>query len=234
MLVVNLNALQTVNVLNFLNQIFSQFLNAQDTQNVMRSRRAFNQQIAFLDNVSVLNNQMASLRNQIFNRLAFLRHNGNPLFGLIVLAEFDHTVNVGNNRLIFWTTSFKQLGNTRQTAGNILRLGAFSRNTGDNVTDFNLGTVVHRQNGINRQIVADFLAVVERNRLAFGIFQNNARFQAGAVRTRTPVDNHFGNDTGRLVNAFLNRNVVNQVNQLDFTFFSVITGMVNGSHSATF
>ena len=36
MLVVNLNALQTVNVLNFLNQIFSQFLNAQDTQNVMR------------------------------------------------------------------------------------------------------------------------------------------------------------------------------------------------------
>ena len=215
MLIVNLNTLQTVNVLNFLDQIFSQLLNAQNAQNIMRSRCTFNQHIAFLDNIAVLNNQVTSFRNQIFQRFAFLRHNGNPLFGLIILAEFNLSVNIGNNRRIFRTTGLKQLGNTRQTTGNIFSLGAFSRNSRNNLTGLNFLPVFNRQNGIYRHIVTNFFAVVISNRLALFILEDNARLQPGAAGIGAPVDNRFGNNAGCFVNNFLNRNIVNQVNQLD-------------------
>ena len=185
----------------------------------MRSRRTFNQHIAFLHDVAVLNRQMTSFRDQILNRLTFGRNDGNPLFGLVVFAELDHTVNIGDNCRIFRAAGFKQLGNARQTAGNIFGLGAFSRNTRDNVADFNLVTVVNRQNGVCRHIITDFFAVVISYRLAFGVFENNARFQTRAGGIGAPVNNNLGNDTCRFVSRFANRNIVNQVNQLNLAGF---------------
>ena len=122
MLVVNLNTLQTVNVLNFLNQIFSKFLNAENSQNIMRSRCSFYQRVTLLDDIPILNGQMTAFRNQIFNRLTLGRNDGNSLLGLIVLAKLNHTVNIRDDCRIFRTAGFKQLGNTRQTTGNILGL----------------------------------------------------------------------------------------------------------------
>ena len=147
----------------------------------MRCRSSFNQHIAFLNDISVLNNQVTSLRNQIFKRLAFLRNNSNTLFGFIVLTKFNHTVDVGNNSGIFRTAGFKQFSHTRQTTGNIFGLRAFPRNTRDNVTDFDIFTIINSQNSIDRQVVANFFAIIISNGLAIAVFQHDARFQTGTA-----------------------------------------------------
>ena len=119
MLVADLNTLGAVNVLNFLNQVFGQLFDAQNAQNIVRSERTFNQHIALLDHVAVLNRQTFALRNQVFVFLVVVGANHNALFRLVVLAEFDHAVNVGDNRRVFRAAGFKQLGHARQTAGNV-------------------------------------------------------------------------------------------------------------------
>ena len=57
MLVVDFHALQTVNILNFLYQIFCQSLYAQNIQDIMRNRRAIQQQIAFADHITFIDCQ---------------------------------------------------------------------------------------------------------------------------------------------------------------------------------
>ena len=90
-----------------------------------------------------MNYQTTALWNKVFNRITLSRDNGNTLFGFVILTIFNHTVNVGNDCRILRTASFKQLGHTRQTTGNIFSFGAFSRNTSDNITGLNFSTVIN-------------------------------------------------------------------------------------------
>ena len=85
----------------------------------MRSRCTFNQHIAFLNDVTVLNNQTTSLRNEVFPLFTVISNNNDTLFSLVVFTEFNHTVHIRDDCRILRLTSFKQLGNTRQTTGNI-------------------------------------------------------------------------------------------------------------------
>ncbi len=50
----------------------------------------------------------------------FIAHNHNPLV-LLNAAEVDDTIDFGNFSRIFRLARFKELGNARQTAGDILR-----------------------------------------------------------------------------------------------------------------
>ena len=79
-LVVDVDALQPVDLLDLVDEIGGEFLDALDGQDVVRRRIAVDDVIALLDDVAVLKVDVLTLRDQIFDRLlAFLvRNDRNP------------------------------------------------------------------------------------------------------------------------------------------------------------
>ena len=69
-LVVDAHALQPVDLLDFVDQIGGEFLDALDRQNVVRRRIAFDDGVALLDQVAILQMDVLALRDQILDGLA--------------------------------------------------------------------------------------------------------------------------------------------------------------------
>ena len=67
MLIVDLHALQAVNVLNLVHHVFSQSFHTHDLQNIMWGRVAIHDVFAFLDEVTFLNRNVAALRHHVFH-----------------------------------------------------------------------------------------------------------------------------------------------------------------------
>ena len=101
----------------------------------------------------------------------------------------------------FRSPRFEQFRDTRQAAGDVTGLGAFGRDTGDNVarTDFAVG--IDRDDGVDRQHVTGITAARKLQDFAVLALDNERRTQIllAAGRPRTPVDHHAFGDTGRFV-----------------------------------
>jgi len=73
-LVVDQHALQPVDLLDFVDQIGSEFLDALDRQNVVRRRIAFDDEIALFDDIAILQMDVLALRDQVLAGLLALVH----------------------------------------------------------------------------------------------------------------------------------------------------------------
>ena len=71
-LVVDLHALEPVDLLDLVDQIVGELLDALDRQDVVRRRIAFDDVVALLDGVAVLKMDVLALRDQILRRLHVL------------------------------------------------------------------------------------------------------------------------------------------------------------------
>ena len=74
MLVVDRHALQPVDVLDLVDQVVRELLDALDRQDVVRGRVAVVDEIAALDAIAVLDRQALAARDQILDRLLASRH----------------------------------------------------------------------------------------------------------------------------------------------------------------
>ena len=74
MLVVDHNALQAIDFLDFVDEVGSQRLDALDRQDVVRRRIAVEDVVALLDGVAVLKMERLALRDQVFDRLEASSH----------------------------------------------------------------------------------------------------------------------------------------------------------------
>ena len=93
--------------------------------------RAFSKLLALLHKVTLKHNAVFTDRYEVLffltrffvgkNEGAFASHDG---------TEVHHAINLGDLSGILRLASFKQLGHTRQTTGNILGLGGFPRGLG--------------------------------------------------------------------------------------------------------
>ena len=219
MLIVNLHALQTVNVLNFFHQIVRQLFNAHNAQNIVRYGSAVNKHIAFIDVVAFLNRNQLALRQQIFAFLTFRIADDNATFCLVILSEFDNTVNIRNNGMILGLARFKQFGNTRQTARDVFCFRAFARDTRQNVAHADFLSLFYGQYRINRQEEAGFHSVRSSQYFAVFIRQSNMRLAFRNAGMLFPVHNDFGRQPRRFVNNFTHRFAVDQIFVFHNTFF---------------
>ena len=73
-LVVDGHALQPVDVLDLVDQVVGEFLDALDRQDVVRRRMAVVDEVAALDAVAVLHGQALAARDQVLDRLLRSRH----------------------------------------------------------------------------------------------------------------------------------------------------------------
>ena len=177
MLVVNLDTLQPVDLLNFLDQILGQRFNPHDRKNVVRRRIAVQEIFALANHIAFLNRDMLALGDQIFGRIeAFVLgpDEDTPLV-LIVTAKLYLAVDFGDHRVILRPAGLEQLGNPRQAAGNIARFRGFARDTGDHVAGMDAGPVFDRQDGVNRHLVTGFDARGQLDDLALFGAQDNLR-----------------------------------------------------------
>src|SRR5690606_17562800 len=159
-LVVDRHALQSVDLLHFVHQIFGQRLDALDAQQVVRIRVAVDDVVALLDQIAVVDGDVLALGDQELDRFALvavgirLRGDLDAALVLVVATEFDATVHLGDDRAVLRTTGFEQFGHARQTAGDVPGLCAFGRDTRDDVARLDLVAVGHRQDGADGQQIA--------------------------------------------------------------------------------
>src|SRR5690242_7576949 len=152
-LVVDLHALQPVDVLDFLDQIRRQRLDAEQTQDVMRIGLAVDDCFALLHVLAFEHDHVAPLRNQLLVLVAVHVADDQALLALGVLAEADHARALGEDRRLLGLARFEKIRDARQTARDVARLRRFLRNTRDDVADADLGAVLERHDRTRGQEV---------------------------------------------------------------------------------
>src|SRR4029077_2795688 len=117
---------------------------------------------------------------------------------LVVAAEFDRAVDLGDDRMVLGTPRLKQLRHPRWTAGDVARLGALHRNTGQHVAGLDYRARLDRKDRVDRQEVAPFRAAASSlASLLVLALDDDRRLEVGAARVGPPVDDDALGDAGR-------------------------------------
>src|SRR5262245_22449961 len=216
-LVIDQHALQPIDLLDFVDQVGSEFLDALDRQDVVRRRIALDDEVALFDDVAVLQVDVLALRDQVLARLLGLvdRLDRDAALVLVVAAEADGATDLGDDRRVLRLAGLEQLRHPRQTAGDVAGLGAFGRDTGEDVARLDLGVDVDRQDRVDREHVAGVAAARQLQHLAVLALDHDRRTQVRATARRAPVDDHALGDTGRLVERLRDRLAFDQILEAD-------------------
>ena len=94
MLVVDVHALQTVDFLNFVDEVLLQFLLAENIQNVVRVARAIHQRIAGLDALAFLHVDVDAAGQRVFALLAVVADDVDLALTLGHFAVLHHAVDL--------------------------------------------------------------------------------------------------------------------------------------------
>src|SRR6202140_4200280 len=214
-LVVDRDALEPVDVLDLIDEVAGQLLDALDRQNVVRRRVAFDDLVPLLDEGAVLQMDVLALGDQILPGLLILavRLDGDAPLVLVVAAEADRAGNLGDDRGFLRPPRLEQLRHPRQTAGDVARLGAFGRDTGDDVTGADMHAGIDRDDGVHGQERAGVAAAAEFQDLAVLALDHQRRAQVllAAGGARAPIDDHALGDAGRFVERLGQRLTFDQV-----------------------
>src|SRR5450755_4759968 len=216
-LVVDLHALQTIDVLDFANQVVRQRLDALQTQYVVRIGLAVGDDFTLFHLFAFEYVQMPPLGDQLFVLVGGLVGDDQAPLALGLLAEADRTAAFGQNRGILGLAGLEQIGNPRQTAGDIASLRRLLRDTRDDVAHRHFGSVFQADDGARRQRVnRRDIGIGERDFLALGIGQAHDRTQVLAARTTLLRIEHDGaGQTGNVVHLGRDGDAVDEVGELD-------------------
>src|SRR3569623_657236 len=152
-LVVDLHALQTVDVLHLGDDVVGERLDAQETQDVVRIRRAVDDDLAARDVRTLEHRDVAPLRNQLFVLGTVVGSDDHALLALGLLAEADGAGDLCQNERVFRLAGLEQIGDARQTAGDVAGLRGLLRNTRDHVAHAHRRAVFQIDDGARGQVI---------------------------------------------------------------------------------
>ena len=128
-LVVDVDALQPVDLLDLVDEIRVQRLLAEDRQDVVRVARPVHQRLARADAVAFLDVDVHAARQRVLSRLAtVLRDDDDLALPLDDAAVPDDAVDLRDDRRLARLARLEQLDHARQTARDVLGLGGLARN----------------------------------------------------------------------------------------------------------
>ena len=164
---------------------------------------------------------MFPLGHHVFNlHVRIIRaFNRDAALVLVVLAKADIAVDFRDDGVVFGATCLKEFGHTRQTTGNVLGLGTFTRDTRDDVTGLNLRLVFDRKNRIDRHRIGHRVARIVADRFAIFTHQDDLGLELVALGGRAPVDHDLLGHAGGFVGVFLDRDARHQVDVFGRTGF---------------
>src|SRR5688500_11676824 len=127
----------------------------------MRVRRTADEVLAPLDVIAFLDLDHLRLGHQILDRVAAVVGNDRDLtLGLIVLHEADLARHLGDDRIFLGFARLEQLGDARQTAGDVAGPRRFARHTGEYFAGLDLLAVLDRDDRASRQAVDALVALL--------------------------------------------------------------------------
>src|SRR6056297_3027490 len=216
-LVVDLHALQAVDVLDLAHQVVGQRLYALQAQDIVGVGLAVRDDLAALDLLALEDVQVAPLRNQLLVALALLVGDDQAALALGLLAEADRAGVFGQDRRLLGLASLEQVGHAGQTAGDVAGLGGLLGDTGDDVADGNGVAVTHVDDGARRQrIHSRDIRVGEVDLFTVLVHQFRERTQVAAgAATLLRVGHHRAGEAGHLVHLLGDRDALDEVLELD-------------------
>src|SRR5688500_7443444 len=129
--------MQAVNLLHFVEQILLHRARTLDAENVVRIHRTFGETVARSHPVAgvhakvLAGRDLVQLSRILCIRRRVLRHHSDLALAALDLAEPDLTIDLGDRGRIRRTARLEQLGNTRQTTGDVASLVRLTRNLGE-------------------------------------------------------------------------------------------------------
>src|SRR5262249_10505128 len=124
--------------------------------------------------------------------------------GLVVAHEGDLAGHLGDDRVLLRLTRLEQLGDTRQTAGNITRTRGFPRHAGEHFTGLDLLPILDRDDCSGSE-------AIDARFLRFLASEGEPRVWRVLFRLGIVVGDDALRDTGRLVDLLRHRPVLDQV-----------------------
>src|SRR5580700_5539771 len=217
MFVVDADPLQPIDFLNLVDEIGGKFLDALDRQNVMRRRISIDDIIALFDDVAVLKMDMFAFWDQIFNWLGalFIRNDRNARLVLVVAPELHSAGGLGDNCVILRPARLEELGDSRQTAGDVARLCRVHRDTCNDVAGLDQRAWVNPNDRIHRQRITRIAAAMQLADLAVRRFDHDGGLQCRGALIETPVHDQALGNTGSLVDGFRHRGTFDQILEAD-------------------
>src|SRR6516164_1826421 len=216
MLVVDRNALQPIDVLDLVDEIGGELLDALDRQNVVRRWVALDDGVALLDHVAVLQVDVLALGDQVLLRLFTLvgRLDDDAALVLVVASEADGARGFGDDGGLLRPARLEQLRHPRQATGDVAGLGALGRDARDDVARLHLRSRIDRDDGVDCELVARLATTRQFHGLAVLVLDRDRRVQIDAA-AGTPVGHHALGDTGRFVECLRHRLALDQVLEAD-------------------
>src|SRR6185295_12346973 len=126
-LVVDLHALQTVDVLYLVDDVAGELFHAEQPQDVLRVGRTVDDGFALVHDLSFGDDDVLLLRDELFVDLAFRIGDLQAHLALGLLAERDGAGHLGERALVLGRARLEQLGDPRQAAGDVAGLLPFDR-----------------------------------------------------------------------------------------------------------
>src|ERR1035437_1746366 len=148
MLVVDVDALQTVDFLDLVDQVLLQFLFTEHRQDVVRVARAVHERFAGLDLLAFLNLDMDAAGQRVYALFAVIAYDGDLAQALADFAVFHRAVDLRHDGRLARLARFEQLHHARQTAGDVLGLGGFARDLGQHIAGVDFLGVANHQVGV--------------------------------------------------------------------------------------
>src|SRR5215467_13701348 len=212
MLVVDRNALQPIDVLDLVDEIGGELLDALDRQDVVRRRIALDDGVALLDQIAVLQVDVLALRDQVLLGLCALigRLDDDATLVLVVAPEADGARGFGDNRRLLGPARLEQLRHPRQAAGDVAGLGALGRDARDDVARLHLRSRIDRDDGVDGELVARLAAARQLHGLVVLVLDHDRRVQIDPA-AGAPVGHHALGDAGRFVERLRHRLALDQV-----------------------
>ena len=201
MLVVDLHALQAVDVLHFVHDVTRQFLRPEQAQNVLWIGRAVHHRLALVHDLAFVDQDVLLFGHEFFPDFAVRVGDLQTDLALGFLAKGDGSGGFRQQAFVLGRTGFKQLGHTRQTAGDVAGFLAFNRDTGQHFAGAHVLAVTDLHQRADRE--ANRHGVVGSGDLHLGtgrIDQLDLRTHDLGRATALGIDHHQGRQASHIVN----------------------------------
>src|SRR5919204_191921 len=217
-LVVDLHALEPVDLLHFVHHVAGQLLLAEHLEDVVRVGRAVHQRVACLHPIAGVHVDVLALGDQVLLRqvgaeLAVdLGRDHHLALALGVLAEAHHALDLADDRVLLRLAGLEELGHSRQTAGDVLGLRRLPGDAGDDLAGLDGVAVVDGDVRADRQVVpGGRLRSGQGLRVALVVFDADARLRLGVAA----LDDRLAREAGDLVELLVHRHALDDVREAD-------------------
>src|SRR5690348_6795014 len=199
-LVADVDALQPVDLLDFVHQVSLQLFFAQHSENVVRVERTIHQRLAGPHALAFLHVDVDAARHRVLLLRAVVGHHVDLALALADFAEADQAINFADDRGFARLAGLEQFHHAGQTAGDVLGFGGFARDLGQHVAGEHAVAVLHHEVRTGgHEVALAALALDHDGRLAFLIRR---------------IGDHQARQAGDLVHFFVQRQAFLQVLEL--------------------